>query len=385
MPQGRHDRFDPEMFSAVTSRSNAVRNRSTRLLDSPRSEAAAIDFHQPSRVERRSLADADYRRFAEFRQEDAAGPFGPIPSDRVTVGEMDLVGDEIAQRVNDRSAAIDFKPLQHVRMMPQNHRCPGIDNRVRLLDLQGRRNEKSLFAPMERNYDVVNLAAEVADLPGKAVNVERGDSPSPLGGKPEWPASLVDRRQEGQSQTACFHDRRRCGFGQVHAGPKMPDPMLIERASKLPEPAVETVKGMVVCQRKNVETRRCNPTDGLRIADHPRLGRNVPAVAGKRKLQVCEAHVALCESRTDCRRNQIEIAKIGAPGRISAEQQIAHGGKTNSVLGVVCHLPLIRELCRSDASRFRRSTLVYLSAQRLSAIIAASGCGASHTAPGDFA
>ena len=70
---------------------------------------------------------------------------------------------------------------------------------------------------------------------------------------------------------------------------------------------------MIVGQRKNVETRRRHRADKLRRADDPRLGRDVPAVAGKRELQVGEQHVALGKHRADFRREQIRDPERSDP------------------------------------------------------------------------
>ena len=38
-------------------------------------------------------------------------------------------------------------------------------------------NQETFFAPMDRDYDVMDVFAEVLNLPDKAIHVERGDSP----------------------------------------------------------------------------------------------------------------------------------------------------------------------------------------------------------------
>ena len=141
--------------------------------------------------------------------------------------------------------------------------------------------------------------------------MSRGATPHwSLGGEPIRPAPLVHGRQKGQPHTVDLDNGRRRGFVQVHAGPEMPESKFIEQASQLLESAVKAVKGMIVGQRKDVETRRRNRTDKLGRADDPRLGRNTPAVAGERELQVGEQHVALGKDRADSRRNQFGIATV---------------------------------------------------------------------------
>ena len=191
--------------------------------------------------------------------------------------------------------------------------------------------KKSLFTPMKRNYDMVDLLAEVPNFPGKAVDVERGDSPLILAGEPIGPAPLVHGRQKGQPQAVDLHNCRGGGFEQIHAGPKVREPQFIEFASQLLESAVKTVKRMIVGQRKNVETRGCNRADKRRRADDARLGRDMSAVAGQSEFQIGKQHAALREDRADSRRNQSGITRIRNPIGAFAEQQVADGGQSNDL------------------------------------------------------
>ena len=75
-------------------------------------------------------------------KKNTARSLGPVPLHHVPVGEMHVVGDKIAERVNDRSASIKLQPLQDVRVMTENDRGPGIDELMRLLDLKRRRRPK---------------------------------------------------------------------------------------------------------------------------------------------------------------------------------------------------------------------------------------------------
>ncbi len=131
---------------------------------------------------------------------------------------------------------VNLQALQHVGMVAEDERRPGLGHEVGLLHLGRRGDKQPLLAPVQRHDDVVDFAAEAADAVGHAPGVEPGDAPLVGLREAAGAAALVGGAQEGQAQAGGLD--KGGGFGLLGrlARPEVGDAHLVQQRPEVAEP-----------------------------------------------------------------------------------------------------------------------------------------------------
>jgi hypothetical protein len=85
----------------------------------------------------RDLLNGVYSIRAQLRHEDGAGSFKAAPRQVVPTVPIHVIRDEVPQGISHCCLSITFEPLEHVRVVSENHGCAGVHEGAGLLDLPG--------------------------------------------------------------------------------------------------------------------------------------------------------------------------------------------------------------------------------------------------------
>ena len=291
-------------------------------------ESASVRLHGLAVIDRRPLADLAHRVLRQRGRQHAAGAFGAVPADAVAVGERHLARDEVAKRIRDRLAVPELHALDHVRVMADDHRRAGVDQRAGLGDLLGRRDAEPLLAPVRRDDHVLDLASQLADLPSQPIHVQRRDAPPPGPGHRTRAASLVGGAEKRQANPARFDDRRGGRLGKVVARAETCDAQLVQQIGQPAKARLEAVEHVIVRQRDDVEPRSSRLPHKFRRGDHARLGIDGSPVAAQRGFHVAEDHVTCGEQFRDARENATGLAH-GRAVELGRQEQVADRHQSN--------------------------------------------------------
>jgi len=329
----RFDGLDPEMLTSIAPERDSSGDRARCLRDAAAAETAGIKLHFVTGIVARDLPNVMQMVGAEVSQKDVSGPPRTVPFIPATVSEVHLVGDEVAERICDGGAVPGLQALEDVGMMAKDHRGARVDECTGLFDLNGRGDQKPLFAPVNRDEHVIDLRTESPNLRDQKIDVEGNHAR--LVGLCELlhSAPFVDGPEEGQAHAVDLQEDGSRGFVKVQPGAEVREIELCKQISELLKPGFETVEGVVVGQRDDREARGLDGPDQLGRADYPRFRGHASAVAGKGALQVAEHHVALGKNGPHFRRDQRRVARVRTPLRVRRDQQVADSGEANDSFG----------------------------------------------------